>query len=201
MASFQFYAAPADLDDVLVFIFDVLPVRVFETNSRNNERLVEFRDPQAVKARCPVGRCATDRIHSASLSLLVRRGAGRFVRRRINFTGGYRKKAKFRYDAAGWGLIHLHLGGLGPTALVRSWGGVNSEKRARNWEPYSPELGSVNDWDWTEVSRVSNKLGRYVRSTLAMGRLAGCPVLKHAAALHDQGTPIDREDLLDLQAT
>jgi hypothetical protein len=101
---------------------------------------------------------------------------GRIVKHRINFKSGSVAASRFRYDAEGWGLVQLYFGIMRDGRLSPSHTNHNSQKRARNWESLYKRLGPVDAWNWSEVSRVSGRLNRFIKS-LATGRQGSRPIL------------------------
>ena len=176
MPNCDFYAAGTDLGDVLEYVFTRNECQVFETYSPIGQELVEFTSFEQIAARYPVG---TVRHTAPSVLLaLVPPGARRLVtKRRIDLESG-----GTRYTLEGWGIIHLHLGGVGPKGLVHSHTNHHSEKRARAWAATAPHLEPVEAWDWKEVAAISNRLNAHIRR-LAVSKIGSRPVLPAASTV------------------
>jgi len=86
----------------------------------------------------------------------------------------------FRYTVVGWGLVQLYFRGKTQKGLESSHTNHNSEARAKKWAAtYLDELGSPEQWNWSEVTRVSSKLNRYIRKC-AVRKIGARPILRHA---------------------
>ncbi|GAB3960112.1 hypothetical protein [Micromonospora vulcania] len=166
----DFYAAEDDWPAVLRTVFDLGLFRVFESDSRPDSELREFRTIDEVAP----GR------HGRHLMLLVVGAGPEPVVRRIDFAPGI-SDATHRYECRGWGLIQLDYGGLfGAQELRWTHTNHNSEKRALTWAPTLPELGDPAAWDWPAVTSASSKLNRAIRR-MAVNKIGSHPVLPHAA--------------------
>lgn len=66
-----------------------------------------------------------------------------------------------RYEQEGWGIIFIQCRTLDEKINCRV--SVNSEARARKWEEIYPEFGSVDDWDWVLLKKISSKIIRTLR--------------------------------------
>lgn len=171
MPNCDFYAAGADIDDVLEFLFAKGDCQVFETYSAFDQQLAEFSKAEEIKQRYAVGNCKGT-APSVLLSLVPPSGRG----------------ASYRHTLEGWGTISLQLGGIGPKGLIHSHTNHNSEKRARAWSSTRPEWKAVDLWNWPEVAKVSTRLNTHIRERLAVSKLGSRPLLREAAALLNNGT-------------
>jgi hypothetical protein len=172
----DFYAAGADFGEVLDFVFERSDCQVFETYSPVGTELMQFTSLEQIAGRYSVG--VTRHTAPSVLLSVVPPGARELVsKRRIDLKSG-----EVRYTLEGWGIVHLHLGGVGPQGLVHSHTNHNSEKRARAWEATAPHLQPVAAWDWKEVATISNRLNAHIRQ-LAVSRDGSRPVLGAAAKL------------------
>lgn len=170
MPNLDFYAADEDWSAVLRTVFELGLFRVFESGSRHDHQLREFRALDKVPA---------DQ-HGRHLQLLVVGAGPEPVAERINFVPGV-VDATFRYTCEGWGLIQLDYGGLFGTEELR-WTHTNhnSEKRASAWAGTIRRLGDPAAWDWPAVTSASSKLNRAIRR-MAVDKIGPHPVLPHAA--------------------
>lgn len=186
MPNLDFYAVGADFNAVLNYVFKECGCRVFENYSRLGEEIAEFKSTTEVAARYPIGIC---RGSSASvfLQLVPQSAADLFAIRRVALSPDVNEGHTFRYAVAGWGLIQLYLGGEGPHGLVASHTNHNTEARARKWQGVHQELGSVEAWDWREVTLVSSGFNRFIRTKLAVSKTGSRPVLPNAAEAISNG--------------
>lgn len=165
--SLTFYAAGEDRSAVLDAAFGLGVFRVFEAYSEPDRELREFHAPEEVPDT-PAGWHLM--LHTA--------GAGPDpAARRIDLRPGALGDATFRYQCEGWGLIQLHFGRVfGERDLCWSHTNHNTEKRAVNWAPVYPGLGTPASWDFAAVTRASGRLNRAIRK-LAVRTLGPRPVL------------------------
>jgi hypothetical protein len=179
MPNCDFYAVGPDLELVLDFIFARSGCRVFELYSPYDTDLVEFHSFAEVAQRYPVGQCKG--ACSSVLLQLLPESAGEVVVRRINLRPESCGGATFRFEASGWGLIQLDLGGVSPMGVVHSHTGHNSAKRARAWEPtYADVLGPASGWTWSKVESTSRRINAFIRKS-AVQKQGSRPVLPAAA--------------------
>ena len=190
MPNLDFYAAGADFDAVLNYVFEKCGCRVFESYSRLGEEIVEFKSTTEVSARYLTGICGGSSA-SVFLQLVPQCAADLFAIRRVALSPDVNEGHTFRYAVAGWGLIQLYLGGEGPHGLVVSHTNHNTEARARQWQGQHRELGSVEAWDWREVTLVSSRFNRFIRAKLAVSKIGSRPVLANAAdAISNGAKPV-----------
>ncbi|SNT54369.1 hypothetical protein SAMN05421812_10948 [Asanoa hainanensis] len=170
MPNLDFYAAEDDWSAVLHAVFDLGLFRVFESDSRHDHELREFR---------AVNEVSPDR-HGRHLQLLVVGAGPEPVARRINYLPGI-VDATFRYTCEGWGLIQLLYGGaFGDRELRWSHTNHNTEKRATSWARTVDHLGDPAAWDWPAVTSASGELNRAIRR-MAVDKISSHPVLPQAA--------------------
>lgn len=186
MPNCDFYAADADFDDVLEFVFAKCECQVLESYSPFDQELVEFSDVGEIRRRYAMGTCK-DTAPSVVLSLVPRSGRTLITRRRIDLKSGAVPGARYRYTVEGWGLIGLHLGGVGPKGLIHSHTNHNSPERARKWSATYPEAEPVEAWDWAEVTKTSNRLNTHIRKRLAVSKIGSRAVLPVASKLLAEG--------------
>lgn len=186
MPNCDFYAADADFDDVLEFVFAKCECQVLESYSPFDDELVEFSDVGEIRRRYSMGKCENT-APSVLLSLVPPSGRASVTRRRIDLKPGSVPGARYRYTVEGWGVIHLHLGGVGPKGLIHSHTNHNSQERARAWSATYPEHEPVEAWDWAEVTRISNRLNMHIRKRLSVTRVGSRPVLPVASKLLGEG--------------
>jgi hypothetical protein len=182
MPNCDFFATGDDHAKVLAFVFDELPVRVFESFSETGHDIREFRKPSEILDEPSLWSEA----NTALLELWPTAASSNVVRSRINLgTLGY-GEGPFRFRLEGWGLIQLHLGTRDGARILSSHTNHNSEARAlRSKTTGQPQLGHPNAWNWVEVARVSNKLNRHLRKE-AVSKLGSRLVLPEAhAAIRD----------------
>jgi hypothetical protein len=178
MPNCDFYAAGDDFTTVISFVFKE-GCRIFESYSPFEQALIEFRSFDEIAARYPIGACRGN-APSTLLSILAPNAGGDITVRRVTLDPRACDGATYRYVAEGWGLIQLHLGGIGPNGLVNSHTNHSSERRAAAWEQTRPELGSHTEWNWNAVTQISSRINRQIRSHAADKR--GSRVILPAAA-------------------
>jgi len=186
MPNIDFYAAGADFPSVLTYVFKQSTCRVFESYSPPSQEIAEFESIDDLSARYPIGVCRGSG-PSVQLALVPPGASHQFSIRRISLRPELCDGQTFRYTVEGWGLIHLHLGGIGPQGLVTSHSNHNTEARARKWSETYPEFGPVEIWNWRETTAVSSALNRFIRTKLATYKLGSRPVLPDAAAAFAAG--------------
>jgi hypothetical protein len=176
----------ADFFPVLTYVFKQSACRVFESYSPPSEEIAEFKSIEDLLARYPVGVCRGSG-PSVLLQLVPPSASHQFSIRRISLQPELCDGHTFRYAVEGWGLINLHLGGIGPQGLVNSHSNHNTEARARKWLETHRELGPIELWNWQEITAVSSALNRFIRIKLATYKLGSRPVLPEAAAAFAAG--------------
>lgn len=107
--------------------------------------------------------------------------------RRIALTPNAIPGASYRFVSQGWGLIQVYFGELRDKTLKNSHTNHNSETRATTWAPtYADEQDRVDDWNWSEVERISGRFNRQIRK-LAVSKHGSRPVLRQAHELVQRG--------------
>lgn len=154
----DFFAADGDVRTVLDFVFSDLGCRLFEEYSRDGQQPREFRSTRDMMTSLRLGRCDV----SARMLMLLAPDAGGHVSTR-SYVVRERRESKLRHLIQGWGLIQLHLGGIGARGLIPSYSNVNSEKRAQAWESHVSGMGAPGDWNWKGVERTFRELKKFVR--------------------------------------
>ncbi len=186
MPNCDFYAVKEDFEQiVLPFLFNKMECRVFENYSEFEKELVEFKSVQDLKNGHAVGECKKKQ-HSVCLQLWPVKASSKVSFKKINLDPRRCKGKKYRYAIEGWGLIQLYLGGLSELGIVASRTNHNSEKRANAWSRQYPELGKPGDWNWKEVTKVSNELNKHIRKC-AVSKMKGRPVLPTAFGCTERG--------------
>lgn len=180
MPGCDFYAAGVDVRLLVEFVLGNTSCRVFEASSRLGRRLREFGSFDALRAGVPredwPPRFALWPI-SANAKVRVRR---------VRVAASGRRRASWREEPEGWGVIQLALVGVSGRSLGPSRTSHNSAARAARWRATYPELGPVSAWDFDAVTRESARLVRFIQAK-AVDRLGPRPVLPGAAALFEVG--------------
>jgi hypothetical protein len=190
MPNCDFYAAGPDHQAILAFVVGQGDCRVFETASRPNQALREFRALADFEEYYAITDWSRATYGNLLLQLYPVKAGGKFVKERIDFKPKRSAEASFRYDAAGWGLIQLYLESPRDGRLCASHTNHNSEKRALAWESTYPRLGRVAEWNWAEVASASRRLNRFIHK-MAVGKVGSRSVLAHAAQLEKSGVALD----------
>jgi hypothetical protein len=178
MPTCDFLALASDCEAVLGFVFGSVDFTVYESYSPYSADLATFSSAAEIAARYPLGKC-TGTAPSVLLALLAK-GTGQATVTRIALDPAKCDGHTFRYRTDGWGLIQLHLGGIGPKGIVASNTNHNSQARALKWESSRPDLPPVSSWDWPGVQAASRKLNRFIHS-LAASSTGSSPILPEAA--------------------
>ncbi|WP_313620333.1 hypothetical protein [Achromobacter sp.] len=97
--------------------------------------------------------------------------------------------ATFRYSAAGWGLVQLHLNAPKAEYLGNSHTNHNSLKRAETWAPVVGLEAGPDAWDFERIIAFSSRLNRQIRKQ-SVGKLGSRPVLPGASQLWEQGVSL-----------
>ena len=175
MPNCDFYAVGDDFGAVLDFIFDQPGWILVESSSHPDMPLRRFSSNAAVLG------AVDPNSHETLLQLYSPAMGGGIVEQAVRFRPGAVLGKSGRMTAQGWGLIQLHLRSPREGQIRPSNTGHNSERRAHAWEATNlARLGSVSQWDWREVERISGRLNRYIRR-IAVAKSASRAILPAAA--------------------
>jgi hypothetical protein len=179
-ANLDFFAAGADQRAVLDFLFSATDVRVFESYSRLDADLREFRSTDELAAAFPLG---TDPYGNGNAFLLMLWSPS--VMHDLTITRFALNPAAcqghtFRHRIDGGGLMQLYLGGVCDRVVTMSHLGHQSQVRAQKW--------AVDEGvNWEALKSLSNRIQYHVRKRLAAGKVPGRPVLPQALELARAG--------------
>jgi len=183
MANLDFYAVDQDISDIWEFILSETDCKVFESYSEFESELREFKSVSAIIEAYnskPFGTFLFE-LWSPSVSSKV-------VIKRIELDSKKCDGATYRFRIEGWGLMQFHFGRIRNGEIESSNFGHNSEKRARNWEvTLFDELGSVEEWNWTLLKKISGKIQYHIRKRLAVSKVSSRPILNTAFKKHSEG--------------
>jgi hypothetical protein len=175
----DFLATKSDIEAVLGYVFASCEFTVYEAYSEPEAELRTFGNAAELAKLYPLGLCQGT-APSVLLHLVAKNSGAvtveRFALEPIKCNG-----KTYRYRSSGWGLIQLHLGGIGPKGLVPSHTNHNSQARALKWAPTYPELPSPSTWNWQAVQAASSKLNRFIRKQ-AVSKEGNRLVLPEAAS-------------------
>jgi hypothetical protein len=176
-----FYAIPDDWLRIVEFIFSNDAWVLYETYSLPDREIRTFRSIDQVRALIlPEEESYDFCLHSPAIG-----GSVQF--RRIVFSPGAVSAATHRYRAEGWGLINLHVHAPKDGHLRPCNTNHFSARGAAKWEPIRTDVSTpVDAWDWKQVTSISNRLNRYIRS-LGVAKRGSRPVLAGAQAALDSG--------------
>ncbi|MBM4781216.1 MAG: hypothetical protein GQE15_26315 [Archangiaceae bacterium] len=181
MPNCDFYAAGDDFHLIVDFVLRETSCRVFELTSRPNTRVREFRSADALVSIRRAG------APWPPLLVLWPVSANPNVRfRRVNVAAQGRRRAWWREEPEGWGLIQLYLVGPRGRSLSPSHTNHNTAERAARWRSTYPDLDAPSSWDFGAVTRESSRLNRFIRSQAVL-KYGSRPVLPGAAALFEAG--------------
>jgi hypothetical protein len=179
-ANLDFFAAEADQQAVLDFLFSTTDVRVFESYSDPNADLREFRSTDELAAAFPIGTDPHGNGHAILLQLWSPSVMSELTIVRVTLDPEKCNGHTFRHRIDGAGLMQLDLGGVCGTVITMSHFGHQSQVRAQNWDFDQ----GVN---WEALGKVSNRIQYHLRNRLAAGRVPGRPVLAQALKLARAG--------------
>lgn len=174
MANLDFYALPADAEEILGFIFEQPGWVLHELSSLPNAKVRSY------TSLAPLLEAADSWSQALRFQLHTPEMGGRPHYRRIKLNAGAIPGATFSYSTEGWGLIQLYFEVPSGAHLAASHTNHNSEARARKCEPtYPQQADRVADWNWSEVSRASGRLNGFVRARSA-AKQGSRPILPRA---------------------
>ena len=185
MPNCDFYALGTDLRTVIEFVFAQPGWQLVELCSEPDHDLREFRTLAELVATYPALAEQRTGLH---FQLYSESMGGSVRKHRVDFKPGVMGGATFRYDSMGWGLIQLYFGILRNGRLSPCHTNHNSERRAQTWAlTEADELGPVAAWNWTEVTRISSRLNRFIRGN-AKGKVGSRPIMPSALQASLSGT-------------
>jgi hypothetical protein len=183
MASLDFYAIEQDISDVLEFVLNETDCNIFESYSEHNKELREFKSISEV-----IEAYNSKSVGIFLLQLWSPSVSSKIVIKKIVLDPQKCNGATHRFSIAGWGSMQLYFGRIQNDEIEYSHFGHNSEKRARNWEStYLDELGSVDEWDWQLLKKLSGKIQYHIRKRLAVSKVSSRPILDCAFKKYSQG--------------
>jgi hypothetical protein len=179
MASIDFYALKEDIRGLVHAIFEESDIRMFESYSRYDSELREFRSFDELSAAFSLGSDAHGNGHAVTLQLWSPSimPSVEFERITLKMAGH-----SFRYRISGVGLIQLYFGGEHEGIITDSHYGHWSEAGARQ-----RATGDVDAVDWSALSRLSGRIQRHIRSKMAVAKVRGRPILPAAFAALQSG--------------
>ena len=181
MAQLDFYANKQDMFDVIDYMFELSPMRLFEATSRVDQEIIEFKSSKEL----------------SDYLKLQENHYGVFVRgfwesvsnqpesRRIKLNP---EIGNFKYDFNGAGVFQLIQGrphDLAENSLNLSRFSHWNEKGALQRANYSDdEITGVN---WAEFKSLSGKLHRHIRNKMVRAKLFKRPILNGAYSDLEKG--------------
>ena len=175
MPNCGFYALRDDHTEVLKFILDKTDCQLFEKDSAPWTEIRQFHDAEEILTAYDEGLGQ----YRVLLNLYSPSMGGEFKFRRISLDQKKFGEGAFRYEAHGWGAVQLYLGGVHNDRLHSSHTNHNSEKRAVLWGDTIADLGSPESWNWSEVTRISSRINRFIRK-IATDKRGSMPILPAA---------------------
>lgn len=137
-------------------IFRAHEPSVVEAYSAFDSELRAFRSPEELAEYLQAQRKLPEQ--SAHLAVYYPDMGGRLTYSRLRLEPEQCQGHTYRYSAAGWGLIWVHLDWR--QSAAGSFISANSKKRATAWAHNSPELGAPEQWNWEAVGRHLRRLRR-----------------------------------------
>lgn len=184
MPNCSFFASDLDIPLVTDYLL-ASGCKIYDTKSEINELLVEFHSTAEI-----LEHHQNSMYHNLSIAIWYPPGRGKVLFTRIDLSQNSQYKiGDFYHCTEGWALIFLSFGGtdLNRKTLSASNFGVNSEKRALNWEQTITKFGAVSDWDWRAIEKYSRAFSYHVAQKLAVEKIGANPVLPGAAQLRKDG--------------
>jgi len=179
MASVDFYALEGDLQKLIEFILGETDFRIFESYSRFDSELREFRTFEELAAAFTIGRNSNDRGLQILLKLWSPSAMERVSFERINLkVPGH----TFRYRINGIGLIQFYLGGVFDERITNSSYGHWNQPLVRH-----RETGEADTVDWTTLNRLSGRVQRFIRNKMAVAKVGTRPILPEAFSAYQRG--------------
>ena len=174
MPNCDFYALRDDHAEVLKFILKETECQIFEKDSPPWTEIRQFHEVDEILSAYDEGLGPLKGL----LNLYSPSMEGEFKFRRISLDEKNFGAGAFRYEAHGWGAIQLYLGGVHEDCLYSSHSNHNSDKRAVLWADTIHDLGDPEKWNWSEVTRISSRINRFIRklATEKRGSMSILPV-------------------------
>lgn len=176
----DFFAAEADQKALLDFLYSETDVRVFESYSKPDAELGEFRSTKELIASFPIGQDQQGNGNAVLLQLWSPSVMKRLNIERLSLDPTLCDGHTFRHRIDGGGLMQLYFGGVFGSVITMSHFGCQCETRARKW---GVELG-VN---WQALKTVAGKVQYHLRKRMAAGKVPGRPVLSQAMEMARSG--------------
>ena len=180
MPQVNFFAVRDDQLGLLRFLFSETDVRILEHSSLSDSDLREFRSAEEVGEAYPLGLDPAGNGFGILLALWSASVMPELEIRRIDFDPKRVRKARFRHEPGGSGLMQLYFGGLKERVITKSHFGNFSQAGAHRW-------GLEQGVDWDALARLSRKIQNHIRRRMAVQSVPGRPVLSAAAKLWNEG--------------
>ena len=147
------------VETLALAIFEPGEVTVVEAYSAYGTELISFGSPEELTGYVRAQRYAPEQI--AHFAVHYRDMGAELLRSKLQLDPEKCQGHTYRYSAAGWGLIWVHLEWR--QSPVGSFISANSEKRAVAWAPTYPELGAPEQWNWPPIGRHLHRLRRVLK--------------------------------------
>jgi hypothetical protein len=176
VANLDFYGLENDQRELFQFLFAETDIIIYELSSAYDREPRQFRSLAEVEAGIQLGGSRTEHLQLWSPSVMTAP-----VFRRIRLTGvpGH----SFRVAVEGAGLIQLYLDGAHESVIHHSHYGHWNEAGARSRSIHSPD-----DCDWRALAKLSGRIQRHIRRSLAAAKLHARPVLRQAYSAVEMGS-------------
>ena len=187
MAGIAFYALREDVRSLIHEILEETDLRIFESYSRYDSDLREFRSFSDLSDAFPLG---TDVNGHGSAVLLQLWSPSvtptvQFERIPLKLHGH-----SYRYRIDGVGLIQLYFGGQHDQTITASHYGHWTEAGARQ-----RAVGDVGAVNWSALALLSGRIQRRIRNKLAVAKVHGCPILPTAFGAIQEGLTLSYSTL------
>lgn len=175
MPNCTFYAYGDDHRVVIDYVLS-LPCDLYDMSPPPNTPIAPFKSISEIEHRFNIKDWSLGSHPNLVFQIYSHDAGGKIVEKKLVAEDG----ATFSCKGEGWGLIQLYLGGIFREKLRESHTNHNTQKRATKWEQNYPELGDVNDWDFSAVTSLSRKLNRFIRKVAV--RKTGSRVVMDSAS-------------------
>jgi len=176
----NFFAARDDVRTIVEFLYAQPSLRLFESSSRFDCELREFKSFDELCQAFRIGDDAHGNGSNPMLQIYSREVLSNVEIRRIELKPGAVTGAQFRYALDGAGLMTLHLGGLHKESIL------THSSFAYLTEAYAKKSNNQRSVNWTALKKAVGKIQYFIKKA-ASAAAGPCAVLPNALKLHDQG--------------
>jgi len=185
--NYDFFASKQDKISVLEFIFNATDLQIFDHYSPYGQEINQYKSTAEITTHFDL---EIGRQSAVALNLWAPHFGGKVRFQRVELNPKYCNGYTYRYGTAGWGLIHLYLGGLEENILFHSHIGHFNEAGALKNEGVNKENGKVNLWNWKAIEQTSRKLKYQIHNKMSVRKIGSYGVLQGAENLSKNGVKL-----------